>query len=276
VAVGLFAVATGSQTGGSVIRPASYCGVAGFKPSYRLLPTVGMKCVSWHLDTAGLFAAGVADVAFATAAITGRDLRVDREAPAAPRIAILRRQPWPDASPEMQAAVETAVRAAEQAGAELSDIVLPPIVGEAFEIHRLIQAYEAYQALAYEADHHRERLGANLRKLMADAGSITAEAYDAARRTSSRARTAFNDVVAGIDVILSPSAPGAAPAGLASTGIATFNRLWTLLGTPCVSVPGLKDATGLPLGIQVIGRFGADRGTLAAARFVELALERRN
>ena len=77
VAAGFFPIATGTQTGGSVIRPASFCGVAGFKPSYRLLPTIGMKCVSWHLDTAGLFAASVADVAFAAAAISGRDLRVD-------------------------------------------------------------------------------------------------------------------------------------------------------------------------------------------------------
>ena len=92
-------IATGTQTGGSVIRPAAYCGVAGFKPSYRLLPTIGMKCFSWSLDTAGLFAAGVADVAFATAAITGRDLRVDRATPAAPRIALLRTQPWPRPAP---------------------------------------------------------------------------------------------------------------------------------------------------------------------------------
>jgi Asp-tRNA(Asn)/Glu-tRNA(Gln) amidotransferase A subunit family amidase len=276
VAAGFFAISTGSQTGGSVIRPASYCGVAGFKPSYRLLPTIGMKCVSWHLDTAGLFAAGVADVAFAAAAIAGRDLRVDREPPAAPRIAMLRRQPWPDASPDMQAAVETAARAAEAAGAKLSEIVLPPIIGEAFEVHRLIQAYEAYQALGYEADHHRERLGAHLQKLMDEAREVKPAAYDAARRTSSRARMALSEVFNGIDVILSPSAPGAAPAGLASTGLATFNRLWTLLGTPCVSVPGLKDPMGLPLGIQVIGRFGADRATLAAGRFVEVALEQRN
>src|SRR5215475_5900250 len=101
------AVAVGSQTGGSVIRPAAYCGVAGFKPSYKLLPTVGMKCFSWHLDTAGLFAAGVADVAFAAAAITGRDLRIDQSTPAAPKLLFLRTHIWNDASEDMRGAAET-------------------------------------------------------------------------------------------------------------------------------------------------------------------------
>ena len=86
VAAGFVPIATGTQTGGSVIRPAAFCGVAGYKPSYGLMPTVGIKCVSWHLDTAGLFAASVADVAFAAAAMTGRELRVDRTPPASPRV----------------------------------------------------------------------------------------------------------------------------------------------------------------------------------------------
>src|SRR5215208_816898 len=90
VAAGMVPIATGSQTGGSVIRPAAYCGIAGYKPSFRLLPTIGMKCFSWSLDTVGLFAASVADVAFATAAISGRDLRVDRATPSAPRVAFAR------------------------------------------------------------------------------------------------------------------------------------------------------------------------------------------
>ena len=230
------------QTGGSVIRPASYCGVAGFKPSYRLLPTVGMKCFSWHLDTAGLFAAGVADVAFAAAAITGRDLRVDRATPAAPRIALLRTHAWAEASEAMQAAVETAARAAEGGRRAVSEIELPPIFADAFRAHATIQDYEAYRALAFEYDRHRDRLGPCLRELLERAAAITADAYDDARRTASRARQALADLMADIDVILTPSAPGAAPKGLGSTGPSTFNRLWTLMGAPCVNVPGLVDA----------------------------------
>jgi Asp-tRNA(Asn)/Glu-tRNA(Gln) amidotransferase A subunit family amidase len=275
VAAGFFPIAAGSQTGGSVIRPASYCGVAGFKPSYRLLSTVGMKCISWHLDTAGLFAAGVADVAFAAAAISGRDLRVDRSAPAAPRIAVLNNPPWPDASSDMLAALDAAARQAATAGARVGELELPAILGEAFAAHAVIHSHEACQALAFEYDRHRGRLGPRLRDLLDHAANTGVETYDRARQTAHRARAALAEVMAGYDVLLSPSAPGAAPAGLGSTGASTFNRLWTLMGTPCVNVPGLAAPAGLPLGIQVIGRFGADQGTLEAALFVETALRRR-
>src|SRR6266545_4635957 len=117
VAAGMLPLAFGSQTGGSVIRPAAFCGVAGFKPSYKMLPTVGMKCFSWSLDTVGLFAASVADVAFAAAAISTRELRVDRTPPNAPRIVLVRTSRWPEASADMQAAFERAARAAAAAGA---------------------------------------------------------------------------------------------------------------------------------------------------------------
>jgi Asp-tRNA(Asn)/Glu-tRNA(Gln) amidotransferase A subunit family amidase len=275
VAAGFAPLATGSQTGGSVIRPASYCGVVGYKPSYGLLPTIGMKCVSWHLDTAGLFAAAVADVAFAAGAIGGRDLRVDRTPPASPRVAVLRAHPWPSASTDMMAALDAAARAASTAMARVKDVQLPPVVAAAFRAHGTIHGYEASRALAFEFDRHGDRLGKSLRELLEGGSKITADTYDDARRTTSRARHALAELMADYDVILSPSAPGAAPEGLRSTGISTFNRLWTLMGTPCVNVPGLSDAAGLPLGIQVIGRFGHDRSTLEAALFLESALARR-
>jgi Asp-tRNA(Asn)/Glu-tRNA(Gln) amidotransferase A subunit family amidase len=275
VAAGFFAAATGSQTGGSVIRPASFCGVAGFKPSYRLLPTIGMKCVSWHLDTAGFFAAGVADVAFVTALASKRDLRVDGKTPSAPRIAILRDPPWPAASDDMNRAVEIAARAAEKAGAKLTDIRLPTILGEAYEMHRTVQGYEAAQSLASEYDRHKAELRTTTLEMVESGLSITADEYDNARKVCHRARSGIFEIFDQADVVLSPSAPGAAPLGLASTGTSTFNRLWTLMGTPCVNVPGLQDETGLPLGVQMIGPFGRDRETLEAALFVETALARR-
>jgi Asp-tRNA(Asn)/Glu-tRNA(Gln) amidotransferase A subunit family amidase len=272
VAAGMVPIALGSQTGGSVIRPAAYCGVVGFKPSFRLMPTIGMKCFSWSLDTVGLFAAGVADAAFAAALISGRDLRIDGTEPTAPRMALVRTQSWPEASASMQDAIARAAQAAEAAGAKVTEVELPPIFETATQAHGIIQDHEAYQALADEIDRHRDRLGPILREHLDKAAAITPAAYDDARRLARQARRALVDFMEGIDVLLTPSAPGAAPHGLGSTGKPTFNRLWTLLGTPCINVPGLFDSAGLPLGVQIVGRFARDRLALEAAAFLQRAL----
>ena len=273
VAAGMLPLALGSQTGGSIIRPAAYCGVAGFKPSYRLMPTVGMKCFSWSLDTIGLFAAGVADVAFAAAAISGRELRVDGRTPAAPAAAIVRTSHWDDASEPMRDAIARAARAAEQAGARIRDLDLPPIFEEAHRAFGIIQGYEAIRALGFEYDGHRDRLGPILRRQLDDAAAIDADAYDDARRTTRRARRALLDLLPDGEAMLTPSAPGAAPL-IASPGEPTFNRLWTLLGTPCINVPGLADPAGMPLGLQIVASFGRDRFALSAAAFLEQAIGR--
>ena len=272
VAAGMVPIALGSQTGGSVIRPAAFCGIAGFKPSFRLLPTVGMKCFAWSLDTAGVFGAGVADAAFAATVITGRDLRVDQRALAAPTIAVVQTHQWSQASPDMQAALTRAARAAEAAGARVRELALPPVFEAAMQAQLTIQDHEAGRALAYEFDHHRDRLAPLLREQLAQAAAIEIETYDEARRTARRARRMFADLMADTDAILTPSAPGAAPHGLGSTGNPVFNGLWTLLGPPCINVPGLADSRGLPLGVQIVGRFGRDRTALEAALFLERAL----
>jgi Asp-tRNA(Asn)/Glu-tRNA(Gln) amidotransferase A subunit family amidase len=274
VAAGMFPIAIGSQTGGSVIRPAAYCGVAGFKPSFKLLPTVGMKCFSWTLDTTGLFAASVADVAFAAAAISGRDLRIDGAPPAAPRIGLLRTPIWNEASADMRAAVERAARLAQAAGATVIDLELPELLQEAHRLHPTIQDYEAYRALGFEYDRHRDQLGPLLRDLLDRAATISHDDYDRARRATKHARKAVFELMDDVDVLLTPSAPGAAP-DPDSTGAAIFNRLWTLMGLPCVNVPGLRDASHMPLGIQIVGRFARDRQALEAAAFVERAIAAR-
>ncbi len=274
VAAGFVPITFGTQTAGSVIRPAAFCGVAGFKPSYRLIPMVGVKDVSWHLDTAGLFGSGVADVAFAAAVVLDRDLRVDRAAPSGPRIALTRTHLWQEASAAMQKAVETAGSIAASAGAKVTALTLPPVLEDAYEAQYTIQDYENVRALAFEYDRHRDRIDPMLRAHLTAALAITADQYDAARRTASRGRQALADAMADFDVILTPSAPGAAPAGLGATGNPLFNRLWTLMGAPCVNVPGLSD-NELPLGIQIVGRFGRDRLALEAALFVEQAIKRK-
>src|ERR1043165_9204228 len=241
VAAGMVPIATGSQTAGSVIRPGAFCGVAAFKPSYKLIPTIGVKCYAWSLDTVGLYAAGVADVAFATAAMTGRDLRVDRTAPSAPRVALVRTHIWADASPDMQTAVETTARAMEAAGASAKEGTLPPVLEDAWRAHKVIILYEAGLSYAYEYDNKRALLGPKTVAMLDEARGVGVDTYDDARRTASRARLALADLMGDYDVILTPSAPGAAPHGIGATGVASFNLLWTLMGTPCVNVPGLAE-----------------------------------
>ena len=274
VAAAMVPIAFGTQTAGSVIRPAAFCGVTGFKPSYRLIPLVGVKAVSWHLDTGGLFGAGVADVAFAAAAIFGRDLRVDRATPAPPRIALVRSHLWPKTSAAMGNALESAAGIAEAAGAKVTDVTLPPLVEDAWSAQFVIQDYETFLSTAFEYDRHRDAIGKQLREQLDRAAAITADEYDAARRIASRGRQVLADTMADHDVILTPSAPGAAPHGLGATGDPAFNRLWTLMGTPCVNVPGLYE-NELPLGVQIVGRFGRDRAALEAALFLERAIARK-
>jgi Asp-tRNA(Asn)/Glu-tRNA(Gln) amidotransferase A subunit family amidase len=272
VAAGMVPLAIGTQTGGSVIRPASYCGVAAIKPSYRMLPTVGVKCFSWSLDTVGLFAASTADVAFALAAITGRGELLPEGEPGLPRIGVVIQDFAGEPDPSMAAALERAAELAAAAGARVSRATLPPILAAAFTAHGTIQDFEVSQALAFEYDLHRDALPPLLREMLEGASAVGPGAYDAARSTANRARSALRDVFLDADVLLTVSAPGPAPETLASTGSSAFNRLWTLMGTPCVNVPGLVDPRGLPLGIQVVAPFGADALALSAARFLETAL----
>lgn len=272
VAAGMIPLALGTQTGGSVIRPASFCGVAAIKPSYRLLPTVGVKCYSWTLDTVGLFAAGVDDVARGLSAMTGRpELLLPTTIPT-PRIGIVTQDfaGAPDASGGE--ALQVATRAAERAGASVRALALPEIVAEAWRIHAVVQEFEAHQALAWEYREHHDEIAPILRARLDESRGTTAAAYDEAMQIASRARHALAKAFEDVDVLLTLSAPGAAPRGLGSTGDARYNRLWTLMGVPCVNIPTLVADGGLPVGVQVIARYGADAEALAAARFVEQAL----
>ena len=273
IAAGMAPITTGTQTGGSVIRPAAYCGIAGMKPSYRLIPTAGIKDFSPSLDTVGLFGATVPDVAFALAGMTGRDMRVDRTPPAAPTLLVARTRVWDQASADMQKAVEDTARAAQAAGARVEDIELPGIVEEAWRVQLIIMDYEGFRTLAWEYDNHRSLIGPVLGALLDKAASITTEDYDAARRLTRQARHVINDMLEG-RFILTPSCGSAAPEGYLTTGNAIFNRLWTSMGTPCVNVPGIVDGANMPLGVQIVGRFGRDHATLEAAAFVETVIAR--
>jgi Asp-tRNA(Asn)/Glu-tRNA(Gln) amidotransferase A subunit family amidase len=274
VAAGMIPLALGTQTGGSVIRPASFCGVAAIKPSFPLLPTVGVKCYSWTLDTVGLFAAGVKDLAHGLSAMTNRPELLPGAAIKTPRIGVVTQ----DFAGEPETASGEALRiagvAAERAGASVRSLALPEILAEAWRIHPTIGEFEAHQALAWEYRTHHDALAPLLRAKLDETAGLLPSAYDEAQGIARRARGALADVFADVDVLLTFSAPGAAPKGLDWTGDPRFNRLWTLMGVPCVNIPAYVADGGLPVGVQVIARVGDDAGALAAARFVEDALAR--
>ena len=273
VAAGMTPLAIGTQTGGSIIRPASYCGVAAIKPSFRLLPTVGVKTYAWTLDTLGLFAATVDDLAFALATLTGRPgLRAAGDEGDAPRIGLVLQDFAGEPEPASAEALERAVQRLERAGASVAQHILPTTLADAWAAHPVLQDFEAGHSLAWEYANHRDAIAPLVGQALDRAQAIAVETYDEARRAAHRARLGLRDAFAEVDVFLTFSAPGAAPAGLASTGNARFNKLWTLLGVPCVNVPGLRDAAGMPVGVQVVANFGRDALALSAATFVERAL----
>lgn len=274
---GMLPLAIGTQTGGSVVRPASYCGAAAVKPSFRLLPTVGVKCYSWTLDTLGLFAATVPDVAYALSALSGRaDLRLPgddgEETGSGLRIGVMTQDFAGPPEDDSAAALDAAVKAVEARGARVAPVETAPELAAGFEAHGPVQDFEAAQALAWEFDRRRDALPPLLEQALVACQAVTAEEYDAGRRAANRARKAWTRTMEDFDAVLTFSSPGAAPASLTTTGNSRFNRLWTLVGAPCVNVPGFRNDAGMPVGVQVISRFGRDDVALRAAAFVEKAL----
>lgn len=271
IAAGFLPFALGTQTGGSVIRPAAFCGVAGLKPTFGLFPGFGVKGFSWTLDTVGAFARTVSDVAFFAAAITGQALAVTDD-DWVPRIGVARMQVWDEIDPAMARAFEEACRRAGAAGAAVAQLAVDPIFEAVHRAHYVVQDYELARSLADEVDRHADLLSAKLRAMIAGGAAIPTETYVAALADTRRGRIASDTLFGDADVLLAPSAAGAAPQGIEGTGSPNLMRLWTLLGLPSVNVPGLVDGDGMPLGMQVIGRAGDDRRTLQAAAWIEAAI----
>lgn len=274
VGAGMIPLALGTQTGGSVIRPASFCGAAAIKPTYRLLPTVGVKCFSWTLDTVGLFAAGVEDLACGLSAMTGRPELLLPPSMPTPRIAVVTQDFAGEIETASVEALQLATRAAERAGASVRALALSKTFAEAWHIHTTVQQFEAHQALAWEYRERYDEMAPLLRGRLDETSDIPPAEYDEAQAIAARARAELAEIFGDVDVLLTYSAPGAPPKGLDSTGDPRLNRLWTLMGVPCVNVPAHVAAGNLPVGVQVTGPFGADGKTLAAARFLEQALKK--
>ena len=270
VAAGMLPFAIGTQTGGSVIRPAAFCGVVGFKPTFDLLPTPGTKAFAWTLDTIGVFTNRVADAGFVVEAVTGR--RFDAAVPGKElRIGICRTPMADDMDDEMAEAFDFAARHLTDYGFAVSNLELPDIFAKAHKAHDVINDYEGALSLSHEWFAHRDRISDRLKAIIEAGIAYDTATYDAARQTMKAARLALTRIWNGLDVIVAPSAPGAAPHGIETTGSSVMNRLWTAMGVPCVNIPGMVSRGGLPLGIQVIGPAMSDARTIAAAEAVEAA-----
>jgi len=271
VAAGMVPLATGTQTAGSIVRPAAFCGVAGYKPSFGLIDPTGVKPLAVTLDTVGVLGASVVDVALFVEAVSGLPLLAAAERAGRPRrIGLCRSPAWDEASADMQAAFLSLPD--RLAGAEIVECILPAEAAQALAAHKRIMAFEAARALAYEADAHWSSLSPKLRDLLAEGRAIGRADYARDRALVPWLMAAIEAAFADVDVLITPSAAGVAPLTAAGTGDPVFNRLWTLAGTPAVTVPGLRDPAGLPLGVQVIAPVGRDAVAIEAAAWLEAML----
>ncbi|GAA5231877.1 amidase [Verticiella sediminum] len=273
VASGMVPLAIGSQTAGSLIRPASYCGVFGLKATYGRYSLRGTRDFSRSLDTLGWMARSADDLELMRCALAG-----EAYAPLpVPQAGGLRLGYWDTFEAEAldaggRAAFETAVARCGAAGIHLEAVALPGTLRGLAEAQKTVMAYEACRALAPEYENHRDLMGPALVQLVETGLGIGDAAYAAAQALAEQGRAAAADLLRHVDALLVPAAPGEAPAGLAATGDPVFSRVWTLLGQPCVSVPGLFGPNGLPIGTQLVGRWQQDRALLAAAARLRQAL----
>jgi len=264
-------VGLGTQTGGSTIRPAAFCGVIGYKPSFGEFSRVGIKMQCHNLDTLGVICRSLEDVALMRAVLTAQDRhRVDR-ASNAPRVGFCRTPQWDRADGDTQALLERTAAKLAGAGAAVQDVALTP--ADILDHHRRIFEFEAARNYAHEYEVHGDKLSAALRDgLLTPGRALPLSAYIDAIETAEVFRRNLDDLFGEFDVLLAPSAVGEAPEGLGSTGDARFNAIWTLAWTPCLTLPAGTGRKGLPLGIQLIGpRFG-DEALLDAAAWVEARL----
>jgi len=273
VAAGMAPLAFGTQTAGSIIRPAAYCGVVGFKPSFGTLHRGGMKVCSESLDTIGIMARSLADCALAMGALSGRPYANPEVKRPPPRLALSFGQAPGEALPETVELLHRVVEAARRAGAEVVEFTLPQPALDAAASSAVLMNMETRQALAWELTTARALISPVLLERMDRAGQLPPSDLDAARGAAASARWAFAAAIEGFDAILTPAAPGEAPFGLHSTGEPTFNLLWTLLWGPNVTIPAGRGPAGLPLGLQLVGRIGEDSALLGTARWVQAAIE---
>lgn len=288
VAAGLVPLALGSQTLGSVIRPAAFNGVVGFKPSFGAIPRTGVHHLSQSLDHVGFFARRIDDVALALSLLAGtsdRDLHgrplpgftIDRERGVPPlekpRLAIVRFAKWSKAEPEQQKIFEAAIGTLRSAGAVLEELELAELDRGNWDAINTILAAEGAAIFADLVGRYPDRSSDHLKSLVRTGKAHSATDYLAAKDLQEKWRSGFASDIAGYDAVLTLPAFGEAPLGLHYTGDAEYCAPWTLLGVPALSLPAGFGKNGLPLGIQIVGRYREDERTLSVAKWIEAVLK---
>lgn len=280
VASGQAPLAVGTQTAGSVIRPASFCGVVGFKPTFGAIPRTGILAQSPSLDTVGVMARSLGDAALLADALFGHDPRDRASAPApAPRLAataamrppvppvfaFVRPPGWEEAEPDMRAGVE---EIAAFLGGQCFEVSLPGAFDEAAAVRARINLAEMAKCLHGYERRGGEALSETLRAALEAGRAVPARDYIAALDWPDILYAGLEAIFDRADAILTPAAPGPAPEGFESTGSAIFNGLWTLCGAPAVTLPLLEAGNGLPMGVQLVGRRGEDGRLLRTANWL--------
>lgn len=271
VAAGMVPAALGTQTAGSTIRPASFCGVVGYKPSFGWADRTGIKALAQGLDTVGMFARTVDCVALLAACLCRRPALADA-GPCAGKLGVLSFDLLDQAEAATREVIEQTARSCERAGARVVARKAPSWFDALPAIHDVFLGFEVPGALAHELWRHGDDLRRETRDFIAARSFATSVLYEDAVASALRARRKCDALFADCDVLLVPAAPGEAPRGLQSTGSAVFNAAWTLLHLPCLTLPAGTGPNGLPIGIQLVGRYGMDAQLLSISAFVEHAL----
>jgi Asp-tRNA(Asn)/Glu-tRNA(Gln) amidotransferase A subunit family amidase len=284
VAAGMVPLALGSQTNGSVIRPAAFCGVYGFKPTHGLISRHGILKLSRTLDHVGVFARTLEDIALLVEQIVGRDERdpdtrpsaripfqaiAAEEPPLAPLLAFVKGPAWERAEDQTKEGFAELVR---ELGDRVVEVDLPATAPRALDTHRTIMEAEMAANLDLEWEKGRERLSEPLRGLLARGREVSALDYQKALARVPLLYDGFGEIFERFDAILTPAAPGTAPRGLGSTGDPAFCTLWTLLGIPALNLPLMRGENGLPLGVQLVGPRHDDARLLRTARWLTARL----
>ena len=269
----LVPIALGTQTAGSTIRPAAFCNAVGYKPSYDLIDTTGTKTLAACFDTIGVIARDVRDAAFYTAHVTGKPELEPDAAPPAPKVALYRTECWHLALPEAQEALDRAIAALAAKGVGVTEIPLMPGFDNLLDIHERMMDWGMTTGLSYERLFIPDRISPVSREMLETrAANASAAKFAEAEAEAIAARANIGALFGDYDVILTPPATGEAPKGLERTGDASFNRGWTMLHLPCITVPAGTGPTGLPVGVQLVARKEDDARLLSAAAFLEAAL----